>query len=317
MAEFLTMDEAKSKFGSKSKTNSALTLGIIGTALAAFGGANGGCCNNGCNNGGIGGILGNILGGNKCCGGGCGCNQQAGAADVLMGMAAANAFGNGSGSCESGVRNVELVPSKYELMQKECEDNLALTRSIYDGRITDLNEKFDLYTRMVDANNVQDKAICDNRVTDLNEKFDLYTRLNSADQANDSKFTKINYEGRIQDLNEKFDLYTRLNSKITDLEKQQAATQATLPLVFELNKVNSERYTDACCCKSEKELLMSNNMLQRQLDHKIDGELKYAYSNLCAPVPNISPLYCTPFTPVGSGTCYNRGCGCGCGNETL
>ena len=25
--------------------------------------------------------------------------------------------------------------------------------------------------------------------------------------------------------------------------------------------------------------------LQRQLDHKIDGQLKYAYSDLCAPVP--------------------------------
>lgn len=24
--------------------------------------------------------------------------------------------------------------------------------------------------------------------------------------------------------------------------------------------------------------------LQRQLDHKIDGQLKYAYSDLCAPV---------------------------------
>lgn len=42
MAEFLTMDEAKSKFGSKSRTNAGLTLGIIGTALAAFAGNNGG-----------------------------------------------------------------------------------------------------------------------------------------------------------------------------------------------------------------------------------------------------------------------------------
>lgn len=35
MAEFLTMDEAKSKFGTKGRTNAGLTLGIIGTALAA------------------------------------------------------------------------------------------------------------------------------------------------------------------------------------------------------------------------------------------------------------------------------------------
>lgn len=41
MTEFLTMDEAKSKFGTKGRTNAGLTLGIIGTALAAFAGNNG------------------------------------------------------------------------------------------------------------------------------------------------------------------------------------------------------------------------------------------------------------------------------------
>ena len=60
MAEFLTMDEAKSKFGTKGRTNAGLTLGIIGTALAAFAGNNGGC---GCG----GGILGNLFGGNNNC----------------------------------------------------------------------------------------------------------------------------------------------------------------------------------------------------------------------------------------------------------
>lgn len=30
MAEFLTMDEAEDKFGTKGRTNAALTLGIIG-----------------------------------------------------------------------------------------------------------------------------------------------------------------------------------------------------------------------------------------------------------------------------------------------
>lgn len=54
MAEFLTMDEAKSKFGTKGRTNAGLTLGIIGTALAAFAGNNGG-------------ILGNLFGGNNNC----------------------------------------------------------------------------------------------------------------------------------------------------------------------------------------------------------------------------------------------------------
>ena len=48
MAEFLTMEDAENKFGSKSKANAGLTLGIIGTALAGLGGG-----------------LGNIFGGNS------------------------------------------------------------------------------------------------------------------------------------------------------------------------------------------------------------------------------------------------------------
>jgi hypothetical protein len=70
---------------------------------------------------------------------------------------------------------------------------------------------------------------------------------------------------------------------------------------------------DGCCCSADKKMLMMDNNLQRQLDRKIDGQLKYAYSDLCAPVPNISPLYCSPFTTYGSGTtwtgcCQNSGC---------
>lgn len=62
MADFLTMAEAEDKFGKKGRTNAALTLGIIGTALGAFAGNNGGC---GCSNGG--GLLGNLFGGNNNC----------------------------------------------------------------------------------------------------------------------------------------------------------------------------------------------------------------------------------------------------------
>lgn len=56
------MAEAEDKFGKKGRTNAALTLGIIGTALGAFAGNNGGC---GCSNGG--GLLGNLFGGNNNC----------------------------------------------------------------------------------------------------------------------------------------------------------------------------------------------------------------------------------------------------------
>lgn len=195
MAEFLTMDEAKSKFGTKGRTNAGLTLGIIGTALAAFAGNNGGC---GCGNGG--GILGNLFGGNNNC-----CAMQAAENAKTLAMA-----------------------------QGQQADNLS-------------------------------------------------------------------WANRVQSMQDDIDLFARLSTRISDLEKKEAATAAALPLMFELNKVNAERYTDACCCKSETNLLMTANGLQRQLDHKIDGQLKYAYSDLCAPVPSIAPLYCSPFTSYGTG----------------
>lgn len=52
---------------------------------------------------------------------------------------------------------------------------------------------------------------------------------------------------------------------------------------------------------AEKSIMAVDAYLQRQLDHKIDGQLKYAYSDLCAPVPSIAPLYCSPFTQYGTG----------------
>lgn len=187
-----------------------------------------------------------------------------------------------------------------------------LTNQSWMRREQDLTEKFDLYTRLSDKDVATNRRICEYALNDKDEKFQLYKMSSDADAALDNKFTKINYEGRIQDLNEKFDLYTRLNDKITDLEKAQAKTETALPLMFELNKVNSERYTDACCCSSEKNLLVTANGLQRQLDHKINGELKYAYSDLCAPVPSISPLYCAPFTRNGVVPTQGTNC-CGVG----
>ena len=80
--------------------------------------------------------------------------------------------------------------------------------------------------------------------------------------------------------------------------------------MFELATVKANKYTDDCCCKAEKNMLIMDSNLQRQLDHKIDGQLKYSYNNLCAPVPDISPLYCSPFTVNGSGTTYVGSCGC-------
>lgn len=75
MAEFLTMEEAEDKFGKKGTARAGLTLGIIGTALAALGN------NNGCGCGGNG-ILGGLFGGNNN-----GCAMQAAEQAKTLAMA--------------------------------------------------------------------------------------------------------------------------------------------------------------------------------------------------------------------------------------
>lgn len=218
------MQDAESHFGKKGKTNAALTLGIIGTALGAMN-------NSGCGNG----ILGNL-------------------------------FGGGQTRLDNEVQ--------------------VLTNQLWAGRLQDQDEKCKMYIDLITRDNIQN--------------------LTAAQE-----FAKV----REQDIKEKSDLFERLNTRLVELEKKDAANSAALPLMFELATVKANKYTDDCCCKAEKSLLMVDSSLQRQLDHKIDGQLKYSYNNLCAPVPDISPLYCSPFTVNGSGTTYTGfNCGtCGCG----
>lgn len=267
MAEFLTMQEAEDKFGKKGKTNAALTLGIIGTALGAFTG------NNGCGCGGNGGILGGLFGGNNNC---CAMQQaeQAKTMAMVQGEASQNlAWNNRVQSMQDDIDLYTYINGKnLATSERIGNETQILTNQIWKGRVEDLQEKGGMYVDIITRDNAQNMRLCD----------ELYKR-------------------REQDVREKADLFEKLGSRISELEKKEAATAAALPLMFELNKVNAERYSDNCCCKSEKQLLVAAGDLQRQLDHKITGQLKYAYSDLCAPVPSISPLYCSPFTQYGTG----------------
>lgn len=231
MAEFMTHQEAHDSFGSKCKTNAALSLGIIGTSLAAL------------NNNGCGGILGGLLGNNNC-------------------QSTNIAWNNRVQSLEDDINMYAYIDGRL----KELSDQN------YNGRIEDLNEKSKMYIDLITRDNTQNMAICD-------------------------KFTAA----REKDVTEKANIYTALANRINELEKKEAANSAALPLMFELASVKANKYTDECCCKSEKDLLLSNANIQRQLDTKISGTLKYAYSDLCAPVPSIAPLYCNPFTQYGLG----------------
>lgn len=109
-----------------------------------------------------------------------------------------------------------------------------LTNQIWGGRVEDLKEKSGMYVDIITRDNAQNMRLCD----------ELYKR---------------------REQQEKADLFERLGSRISELEKKEAA--AALPLMFELNKVNAERYSDNCCCKSEKQLLVAAGDLQRPQDY--------------------------------------------------
>lgn len=113
-------------------------------------------------------------------------------------------------------------------------ESQVLTNQIWKGRVEDLQEKSGMYVDLITRDNAQNQRLCD----------ELYKR-------------------REQDVQEKADLFARLGSGISELEKKEAAA---LPLMFELNKVNAERYADNCCCKTEKAIMAVDAGLQRPQD---------------------------------------------------
>ena len=195
MAEFLTMDEAKSKFGTKGRTNAGLTLGIIGTALAAFAGNNGGC---GCGNGG--GILGNLFGGNNNC-----CAMQAAENAKTLAMAQGQqadnlSWANRVQSMQDDIDLYTYVNSRALATNERIgNESQVLTNQIWKGRVEDLQEKSAMYVDIVSRDNAQNLRLCD----------ELYKR-------------------REQDVQEKADLFARLSTRISDLEKKEAATADNL-----------------------------------------------------------------------------------------
>ena len=213
------------------------------------------------------------------------CKTNAGLALGIIGTSLAALNNNGCGGLLGGLlgNNCQSNNLAWNNRVQSLEDDINMYSYIdgrlkelsdqnYNGRIADLNEKSKMYIDLITRDNTQNMAICD-------------------------KFTAE----REKDITEKANIYTALANRINELEKKEAANSAALPLMFELASIKANKYTDECCCKSEKELLLSNANIQRQLDTKINGTLKYAYSDLCAPVPSIAPLYCNPFTQYGLG----------------
>lgn len=77
---------------------------------------------------------------------------------------------NGCGNLNSGCNG---GPSIYSLQQKECEDNLALTKALYENRLRDIGELYAF------------------REKDVAEKFGLYQQDNANYNALNARISKL------------------------------------------------------------------------------------------------------------------------------
>ncbi len=130
---------------------------------------------------------------------------------VLAGLAFARTGGLGGifgGGVDGGVAANEITAK--EAYMKECEDAVALTRSIYDTRITDLNEKFAL------------------RQNDVTEKFQLYKSTRDADDAINARISSLESQviadRRVMEATKPLE-YALIHNKI-----EEVATQARFDL---------------------------------------------------------------------------------------
>lgn len=133
------------------------------------------------------------------------------------------------------------------MAQGQQADNLS-----WANRVQSLQDDVDLYTyinsrvlatneRIGNESQVLTNQIWKGRVEDLQEKSGMYVDLITRDNAQNQRLCDELYKRREQDVQEKADLFARLGSRISELEKKEAAA---LPLMFELNKVNAERPQD-------------------------------------------------------------------------
>lgn len=81
-----------------------------------------------------------------------------GNAGLTLGIIGTALAGLGLSKGSFGFGGNSDMPSAYEVQQKQCADNIALTNSIWQTRTTDLQEKFDLYTRLSDRINGLEKT---------------------------------------------------------------------------------------------------------------------------------------------------------------
>lgn len=297
MAEFLTLEEGKSHFGSTGKTNAGLTLGIIGTALGAM------------NSGLLGGCNGGILGGL-----GRNCNNlQLSAMDLKeisdqefdlweMGKIRTDALRDTMASREIDIAekadiykqsvadNNRLedsigtlkdftVKGLSDVYQSSVSENRVLERQISNNQLEAYKSISDLYTSTVRSDKDLELQIERNRERDQAEKFQLYKDLSDKNSALAYTTMRQSYEDRIEAMNQ----VNALAARVCALEKDQAVTSAQLPLMFKLTESNTAGAINAATCR------------------KMDGHLTLCPSQIATPF--IAP-YPQPFNNECCNSCF-------------
>ena len=286
MAEFLTLEEGKSNFGSTGKTNAGLTLGIIGTALGAMNS----------------GILGNL--------GNWGRNSNSaltGAAAGILGAEMANGYRYGTSTIDAKeindqefdlwemgkLREEALKNTMYarerditekadiyrqtktdnnrledkmselkdftikglsDVYQASVSENRVLERQISENKLEAYKNVSDLYTSTVKADKDLELQIERNREKDQEEKFSLYKDLSEKNTALAYATMKQSYDDRIESMNQ----VNALAARVCALEKDQAVTSAQLPLMFQLTDANTR---NAICRKMDGQLTIGANQI--------------------------------------------------------
>lgn len=303
MAEFLTLEEGKSHFGSKGNTNAGLTLGIIGTALGAMGsgllGRNGILGGLGYNNGAGAAIAGAEVANNARAWEMKEINDQE--FDLWeMGKLRSEGLQAGismrerdiaektdlykqtiqdNNRLEDGLVGLKdfTIKGLSDVYQASVAENRVLERQISNNQLEAYKNVSDLYATTVKSDKDLELQIERNREADQAEKFQLYRDLSDKNNALAYSTMRQSYEDRLEAMNS----VNALAARVCALEKDQAVTSAQLPLMFKLAESNTAGAISSATCR------------------KIDGNL------------TITP--CQISTPFGAFAPATNPCGCGCG----
>ncbi len=159
--------------------------------------------------------------------------------------------GRGCG-CDNDVY-VAGQPSVYTVQAKECEDALALTRSIYDNRIVDITEKNELERYL-------SNKIAANEAKDNQTAFDLY---------------KSQRDG--------FDI---LNNEISKIKCQLAVTDAVAPWRYNSLKEMINIEAQKRCCADNSIVTYANaTFYPKEIASIVTG-------TTVTPQPTYNPLPC-------------------------